>query len=166
MSNINEQNNLEGKIRNDKNFWSIFLFFLIFLISIVFILFLIDSIPKTPDTETTPGPETIGKTYSFDSILIGIVLFMLGIIFLVTTTGFARSYHAGKIVTPLFRDCNINKSSHLTELVKLKNDVEIEIQWSNKGYFTLEFGKKPVGYAKSAELQWKILFVSHKLSIK
>ncbi len=164
MSNLNEQENLEAKLRNIKIFWTLLLLFSLLLLVIMFIVSLISLFPQPPETEITPGIETIHKSLSIDSIIIGSALFLFGIIFLVTTTGFANSYHADKIVTPLFRDSNIIKSGTLTGIVKFQNKVEIEIQWSKKGYFVLTKENEPVAFAKSTELHWKLLYVSHKLN--
>ncbi|MHA2363052.1 MAG: hypothetical protein ACXAC7_03780 [Candidatus Hodarchaeales archaeon] len=69
-----------------------------------------------------------------------------------------------KPVSNLFQLYNIAKVKRFTGSITISNKINIQIKWSSKGFFILKQEDKVLAHAKSSELYWKIMFLTHKIN--
>lgn len=70
------------------------------------------------------------------------------------------------IFKELFDELSIIKTNLSTGIIKLEDEKELLIDWSNRGYFILMYKEEKLAVAKSTELYWKILYSRHILFSK
>ena len=162
MNEFVEKDSLENKLRRVRLTWTILLLTLLLLLTIIFFLYLISLIPEPPVDPTTQQEVTI-EPFPIDLALISTIFFIIGIITIAASTGMARTYQSNQIIRPIFSSFNIVKTKDLGGIVTINHDKEVRVIWSTKGYFVLTYNNKPVAFAKSTELYWKILYLRHKM---
>ena len=114
--------------------------------------------PINHETITPPKP------YPMNLTIVPTILFIIGFIVILTSTGLVRAYQSDKVVQSLFTRFKIKKTSQLGGLIVINNEKELKVNWSNKGYFIFTYEDKPIAFAESSEIYWKILYLHHKFS--
>jgi hypothetical protein len=164
MNDFIEKDNLEFKLRRVRLLWTVILFVLILLLAIMFFAYIISLIPETPVEPVDPDVEVAVRPFSTDLAIISTIFFMIGIIFILTSSGMARAYQSDQLIQPIYADYNILRTKRLAGIISINQGKELYVSWSSKGYFVLTYNDEPVAFAKSTELYWKIMYLRHKLT--
>lgn len=161
---------LETNFFKIKLFWLSLLVVVLLLFTLIYLNdnnnYILSTVPLFQNSTTGNANQQIKTSNSsniFNSLNFLYLVSILGS-FLVSLMGI--KLQKDKTINDFFTSIGVIKTHHLNGTIKLNDQITVEINWTNKGYFILKQDSEEITFAKSTEIYWKLLFLKQKLSVR
>ena len=156
MNNTIVTDSLELNINHIKRMWILLRISIISIVSLVFLFVIYHILISYTNPQGNPI-EPVDNKFPVDLLLENTMIFLLLVGGMFSLSILGMNYQIDKVIIPYFDAYKIKRSKRFTGVIRFPNNIEINVKYSNKGYFILNHNTDKFSYAKPSELYWKML---------